>query len=68
MWGSSWRRVGKGGVRSQIYTLNAHSGCTAEKNWRRGVPGSLAVRTWRFHSPGPGLVPGWGTETPKATW
>ena len=28
----SWRRVGKGGVRSQIYTPNAHSGCSAEKN------------------------------------
>lgn len=32
MGGLSWRRVGRCGVRSQIYTPNTHSGCSAEKN------------------------------------
>ena len=67
MGGLSWSRVGRGGVRSQIYTQKANSGCSVERNWRRGFPGSLAVRTWRFHCPGPGSIPGWGTEIPKAT-
>ena len=33
----------------------------------RKFPGSPVVRTLCFDSPGPGLIPGWGTKVPQAS-
>ena len=48
--------------------IMGQSGCSMNLKQTEEFPSSSAVRTQRFHSCGPGSIPGWGTNIPQAAW
>lgn len=48
--------------------IMGQSGCSTNVKQMEEFPVSSAVRTQRFHSCGPGSIPGWGAIIPQAAW